>query len=110
MGLFVSKSEDDRLITIIHSLENRIAILEGGKAPHPPPPKVLNRNIQSSIQNFKFKNKKRNETLPTIVNKNPTLFDELSSAISKRRYAITDEDELYISTADFIIDGLRLHR
>jgi len=109
MGLFASKSDDDRLITIIHSLENRIAILEGSNPPHPPPHKSLNKNLQSSIQNFKFKNKKRNESTPPIVNKTPTLFDELSSAISKRRDAIEYEDDLYISTADFIIDGLRLH-
>lgn len=108
MGLFASKSEDDRLITIIHSLENRIAILEGGKAPHPPPPKILNKKIQSSIQNFKFKNKKRNETPTTIVNKPPSLFDELSSAITKRRDAIIDEDDLYISTTNFIIDATLL--
>ena len=109
MGLFASKSDDDRLITIIHSLENRIAILEGGKAPHPPPPKVLNKKIQNSIQNFKFKSKKRNEIPSPTVNKPATLFDELSSAISKRRDAIMDEDDLYISTADFILDGLRMH-
>jgi len=109
MGLFASKSDDDRLITIIHSLENRIAILEGGKAPHPQPPKVLNKKIQNSIQNFKFKSKKRNEIPSTTVNKPVTLFDELSSAISKRRDAIMDEDDLYISTADFILDGLRMH-
>ena len=83
MGLFASKSDDDRLITIIHSLENRIAILEGSNPPHPPPHKSLNKNLQSSIQNFKFKNKKRNESTPPIVNKPPTLFDELSSAISR---------------------------
>ena len=109
MGIFASKSEDERLITIIQSLENRIAILEGGKAPHPLPPKILNKNLQSSIQNFKFKNKKRKETPTTIVNKPPSLLDELSSAINKRRDAIEYEDDLYISTADFIIDGLRLH-
>tara|TARA_B100000214_G_C23953516_1_gene621614 strand:+ start:1207 stop:1506 length:300 start_codon:yes stop_codon:yes gene_type:complete len=97
MGLFGSKEEDERLITIIKSLENRIAILEGTEPPHKPV-KKLNRNVQRSIKNFKFKQKSKTRIVPIVkANNKPTLFDELHNAIVKRRDAIMDKDELYRS-------------
>ena len=108
MGLFVSKVEDDRLITIIHSLENRIAILEGNEPPNPLPKKKLNSTLQQSIHNFKFnkEKKKKVKAVKPPVHRAPSLYDELSSAITKRRECIMEEDGLYKSTAEFILDGI----